>query len=358
MNNIPTDSSHSYFRCLSYHSDPLPWRIHDSSSGHPDYLQGVLQSLEEHLDVEGLTFYVTWKLDELPSYGSDVVAIVMGDEWCQVPSYAHRVLTTFKQYGVRPQLRASPRLSHINALLFAKYLRMYLHYMPRAIWHKTQILKQRAEGKCPPQIYAIPLGYGNQVSLPIKPIEERPNDVFFAGSVEQGGSAPAWHLRQWIRSPKNVSRERMLDSLHRLAGTLPSLNLRIHTNARFVLNALEYGLLEPGEALDAQEYSEALMNAKICLVPRGTSPETFRFFEGLRSGCVLITERLPSRWFYDDAPVIQIDDWTELDDVIPSLLSNPDRMQRLHKASLEWWRSTCSEEAVGVFMAERIHEAL
>ena len=147
----------------------------------------------------------------------------------------------------------------------------------------------------------------------------------------------------------------MLDALTRLYQTHPSIDIQVHTNARFVLNALEYGLTEPGEVLDAEEYSNTLMNTKICLVPRGTSPETFRFFEGLRYGCVLITERLPSRWFYDGAPVIQVDEWSELRDIAPQLLADTDRMQKLHEASLEWWNAICSGEAVGQFMADRIN---
>jgi len=351
-------TNNRYFRCLTHHPDPIPWDIYESGKDEkPDYLRGVLQAMERHLQTDGLTFYITWDLDELPSYGKDAVAIAMGDEWSQVPSYAHRVLATFKPYGVRPQLEARPfrHPSYLNALLTAKYLRVLSHYLPGALYHKLQILKRRLKGKRIPPIYEIPLGYGNQLDLPIRPIQKRSRDVFFAGSVKQGGSSPLWSSRRWIRSPKNVAREQMLDALTRLSETHPSIDIQVHTNARFVLNALEYGLTEPGEVLDAEEYSNTLMNTKICLVPRGTSPETFRFFEGLRYGCVLITERLPSRWFYDGAPVIQVDEWSELRDIAPQLLADTDRMQKLHEASLEWWNAICSEEAVGQFMADRIN---
>ncbi len=132
----------------------------------------------------------------------------------------------------------------------------------------------------------------------------------------------------------------------------------MHTNARFVLNALEYGLTEPGEVLDTEAYSLALMDSKICLAPRGTSADTFRLFEGLRYGCVVITERLPARWFYRNAPVVQIDDWQELHALVPALLGDPRRLQELSQAALRWWRTVASEEAIGHWMAERIRARL
>jgi len=146
----------------------------------------------------------------------------------------------------------------------------------------------------------------------------------------------------------------MIQAVERLTKQHPTLNIRIHTNDQFVLNALEYGLTEPGEVLDAQAYSKTLMDSKICLVPRGTSSETFRFFEGLRYGCVLITERLPSRRFYNNAPIIQVDDWNVLPNIVPTLLADEDRMRRLHRSTLGWWKNVCSENQLGKFIASKI----
>ena len=358
VSRVSSAAQNKYYRCLTYHDRPIPWDIHDpEQSERSDYLRRTLQVMERHLECDGLTFYITWNLDELPSYGEDVVAIVMGDEWSQVPAYAHRVLATFKCYGSSPELAARPLRAptYLNALLAAKYVRMRLHQLPGALRHRLHLLKRRLQGQDCPPIYDFPLGYGNQLELPITPITERSLDVFFAGSIEQGGSHPVWSPRHWLRSPKVVARNRMMQAVDQLAKDHPSFNIRIHTNDRFVLNALEYGLTEPGEVLDAQAYSETLMDTEICLVPRGTSPETFRFFEGLRYGCVLITERLPSRWFYDGAPGIQVDDWSELDTLIPQLLDDPKRMEEVHEASLEWWSTVCSEEAVGQFIAYKIN---
>jgi hypothetical protein len=97
------------------------------------------------------------------------------------------------------------------------------------------------------------------------------------------------------------------------------------------------------------------MNAKLCLVPRGTSYETFRFFEALRYGCIVVTEALPSRWFYEGSPAIQITDWNELETILEKLLKDQNLMQEKHEESLNWWKTRCSEAVVGEYMAEKLN---
>ncbi len=66
----------------------------------------------------------------------------------------------------------------------------------------------------------------------------------------------------------------------------------------------------------AEGYSQALMDSRICLAPRGNSAETFRVLEGLRYGCVVVGERLPPFWFYENSPVIQLRTWSELESAV------------------------------------------
>jgi hypothetical protein len=190
------------------------------------------------------------------------------------------------------------------------------------------------------------LGYANQIDLPTKPIDARPNDLFFAGSVEH--STNPLHLKSWTGTPKYYSRKQLVDSLKALARHRPEIQVDLRIKNTFV---------ESMEA-SAQEYSEGMMNAKICPVPRGTSLESFRFFEALRFGCIPVVEGLPSRWFYDGAPAIHVTDWSDLTDLVPQLLQHPDTLREKHQAVLEWWETRCSERAVGEFMAEKIQEAL
>jgi hypothetical protein len=137
----------------------------------------------------------------------------------------------------------------------------------------------------------------------------------------------------------------MLAATRRLSGELPGLRVDMRVTRGF----------EASAAASPEAYSRALMDARVCLAPRGTSVETFRVLEGLRAGCVVIAETLPRHWFYEGAPVLRIDRWEHLGRVLMPILGDPATMTRMHEQALAWWRGYCSEEAVGRFMAERLN---
>ena len=95
-----------------------------------------------------------------------------------------------------------------------------------------------------------------------------------------------------------------------------------------------------------------MMDTRIALCPRGTSFETFRTFEALRAGCVVVAEALPRRWFYDGAPLVTIGDWRDLGGVLAELLSDREALERRHQASQAWWRDRCSEDALGAYLSD------
>ena len=74
-------------------------------------------------------------------------------------------------------------------------------------------------------------------------------------------------------------------------------------------------------------YTEIMADTKIALAPRGSSVETYRFFEAMRQGCVVICDRLPPHWFYVGCPAIQVDDWGNLEAEVRALSADPER----------WW---------------------
>jgi len=99
-------------------------------------------------------------------------------------------------------------------------------------------------------------------------------------------------------------------------------------------------------------YTEIMADTKIALSPRGSSVETYRFFEAMRQGCVVICDRLPPHWFYAGCPAIEIDDWRDLDAVVSPLLAEPDHLMDLHRRSLSWWDEKLSERAVARLIAK------
>jgi hypothetical protein len=98
-------------------------------------------------------------------------------------------------------------------------------------------------------------------------------------------------------------------------------------------------------------YTEIMADTKIALAPRGSSAETYRFFEAMRQGCVVICDRLPPHWFYVGCPAIQIGDWSNLETEVKALSADPERLMDLHRRSLAWWNEKLSEHAVAQVIA-------
>ncbi len=332
----------------------LPWRPPEIAWAPPAlsrdfcldlrYLGKVLAAMSKYLRREGLTVYITRDVkQELPSYGPHVVAVVLGDEWARVPTYQHKVGAVFKRYGTKPYLLCDPWRDPSYRTL--RKIVQYCHRWAKAVPGRLSLAAHTGSlrvGGLP--IYVLPLGYFNQVDLPLRDIQERSVDVLFDGSA-----APRPYSRlspkRYVGTVKELSRADMLRSARRLAADRPDLVVRIVLSGAFAESSDPSGVT----------YSEGLMDAKICLSPRGNVEETCRLYEAWRSGCIPVTERLLPLWFHRDSPYVRVnDDWSDLTQAVVSVLGDATRLRSLHEASLRHWRETCSEEVVGAFMAERL----
>jgi len=335
-----------YFLDLPGDQSPRPWDPH--AGPRPEradtrYFGGVFREMERTLARRDIDIYLTWDVDRLPAYGARVVAVVLGDEVGRIPRYSGRVRAVFKAYGTRPALGAGPLRdpSATGLLDLAQYTLRWLRWMPGGAVHARLLVGRKLRRRPgPPAISTIPLGTFNQLELPIVPIEERSTDVFFAGSVEHVSS-----FRGRVASAKAHARREMLAAVEQLGRHRPGLRVDVCLTPGFGASA----------AAPRGDYSRDLMNARICLAPRGTSVETFRVLEGLRYGCVVVGERLPRHWFYTGGPILQLDRWTELENAIRPVLDDPAELRRYHHRALAWWRDRCSEEAVGRFLADRLN---
>lgn len=344
--------SNQYFICSKEEPlIPIPWSLPDIDENtdlNCIYFGKVFEAMEESLEIQGLIFYLTWSVDKLPSYGQEVVAVILGDEWCRIPTYFNQVGAVFKCYGISPMLGCNPLIkpSYLNVLTLGQFLKNYILRLPSLliyIFYCFRTLQFTGVKSLP--IYDIPLGYFNQLDLPIKGVETRPYDIFFAGSVAFT-AYPIWSIRHWLQTPKILARKQMLSNLYAIQQNYSKLKIEVAVTPGF-------GFQGPRD-IAAKVYSENLMNTKICLVPRGSSFETFRFFEALRYGCIVISESLPSHWFYDGSPAIQIKSWNELGDVLKQLIES-NSFEAIHQKSLSWWKTKCSETAVGDYMAKKIN---
>ena len=333
----------------------MPWDIYDPEPGNHGftaYFSQVLQAVDQTLPNQGLIFYVTMvDIKELPSYGDNVFVLILGDEFYRIPDYINKVGGVFKCYGtrqIRDQIslyRPLLRLSYYNFLLLSQSVKNMRRRLIGKVKNRLRKLIFLLFGQAHvAPIYDIPPGYFNSEDLPIKPIQERIHDVFFDGSVHHH-IHPVWSLRYWSKTPKAYSREQMVSSLQRFK----------EKNSQFQIDlAVSVGFMGSNNVAHST-YSQEMMNTKICLAPRGTTLETYRLLEAMRYGCVIIVESLPSRWFYNGAPIVQIGSWQNLEPVLTRLLNDLGLLQTLHQQTLDWWETKCSEKAVGRYIADQIN---
>jgi len=325
----------------------IPWNLFETKIIHPNcvYFGKVFRIMEQHLNIDGLVFYLTWNLKKLPSYGKNVVAVLLGDEYCRVPMYAHKVLAVFKCYGTRPALGCNPffKPSHLKFMSLIRFQRNLLVRLPGLLNYKLQQFKSSGNQKNA-LIYDIPLGYYKQLELPVKDIESRDYDIYFAGSmVQKKFTITSW--KYWVKVPKTLSRENLVSSMQKIKSSISDFKVELF---------LTKGFHATGEE-EVKSYSHNMMNTKICPVPQGTSLETYRFFEAMRYGCIVVAESSPSRWFYDGSPAITIDNWSSLEQIVPELLEDRQLMRKKHQESLDWWKTKCSETAVGEYIALKLN---
>ena len=339
-----------YYVCLQEGQAPIPWNPSDSSQvidNRYSYFGKVFEAMEQSLEASDLTFYLTRDTNRLPSYGQNVVAIVHLNEWFLIPTYLHRVRAVFTTLATRPTLGRSSLLepSYLNFLILLKSVKIWAKRWPSLFNYMFLKLRSLLSStvKIAP-MYDIPLGYYNQLDLPIKDIGARRYDVSFAGSVVHQ-SYPVWSIIRLLETPKSISRKKMIAALDKIHKEHPEFRIKLSITSGF----------EAAWSADPKSYSQEMMDTKICLVPRGAALETFRFFEALRYGCVVITEALPSRWFYDGSPAVRVENWNDLAGILKKLIEDERLMQREHQRSLEWWRTRCSEAAVGAYVAGKLN---
>jgi hypothetical protein len=314
-----------------------------------NYFKKIFEHMDRSLNKGGLTFYITRNVRSLPSYGQDIVAIVLGDEWSRIPRYFDKVKAIFKCYGTEPALGYYPFKQPIllSTMTLIQSIRVLILRLPGILNYLLYTMKNcGVQDFRLPLIYEIPLGFYKQEDLSVKDFLSRDYATYFRGSSVNHEKVPLYYPRFWLKSPKNLSRNRMIEKLMQVKNKYPDLNIELSLIDKF---------LHGQSKIASDSYSLDMMNTKICLVPRGTSFETFRFFEGLRYGCIVIAEVLPEYWFYQGSPAIHVEDWSQLDDVLIELISSEEIMLEKHQASLSWWHSKCSETAVGDYIAEKLN---
>jgi len=159
-------------------------------------------------------------------------------------------------------------------------------------------------------------------SLPPKPIAERSIDVGFVGRGYP-------HRKTFLDKLSNHDR-------------LRRFKLRLTCETR----------------LSISEFSQFLNDTKISLCLGGnSSPETFRYYESMKLGCILITPRMPANALYSSHPGIQIDEIDDVDEVaaaLESVLQAPERHEAFQEQSLLAWQTQYSPQAIAAMIKRTV----
>ena len=177
-------------------------------------------------------------------------------------------------------------------------------------------------------VHSFPLGYNKKhTKLPNKPIKSRPIDVFFAGHM---ASTDRRHYLRWV-----------IDFFQEME---PSKRPKLDFNITRGFNT----------GLDGKAYSQKLHDAKIVVCPAGNvSMETFRHYEAMRSGAIVVSPELPDTKIYKDAAICQVKDWEgNVGEAIMDLLSDIDMLQLVQERQQQTYNNRFTAKSVAKYINE------
>jgi hypothetical protein len=98
------------------------------------------------------------------------------------------------------------------------------------------------------------------------------------------------------------------------------------------------------------------MHSKIALAPKGwINNETFRMYEAMKYGCVVVTDILPEREYYKNIPVIQVENWKDGFKQIRSILKNKKLMHELSLKHKAFYDEYLSPKATAKIVADKLN---
>lgn len=175
-------------------------------------------------------------------------------------------------------------------------------------------------------LHYLPLGYSKFVpKLPIKNITERKYNLFFSGNL-------------------NNNRIKIYNE--------------INNNKDFYNNINSYVKFTDGFAkgLSPDKYANMLSESKIVLSPSGfITSDCFRTYEAMRQGCIVISDKLFDENIFNNSPIIQIKDWSDLSYIVNYILSNEDFINKLSNKTLDYYEKTFTGNAVSKYIINIIN---
>jgi len=172
-------------------------------------------------------------------------------------------------------------------------------------------------------IFPIPLGYNRVfINSPIIPIEEREIDIFFIGQKCCQNRTDLEKIKSYL--------------------------IQNNKDKKILIEFTDFFM----KGRSSEEYSKLLHNSKFALCPYGTNRETYRFYEAMKTGSIIISYGLPNYYFYNNAPVHFINDWKNTDKIIKSY--NVSEMKNMSNKVTNYWENNFSENAIADYIFNTI----
>lgn len=345
---MPPSANRYYLQVQNLPTDPVDFKAIDlhaetAYEWGADFYVDVFRAFEAERRFSGLTVFMSYYAPEsLPVYDPSVVLVVFGDESFVHRPYFQEIGCVLRAYSLwPPYLDGFPTLSLHRAAL--------IHYLYKSVSRLASVRPRFAPGAwlnlnaAARKTTHIPIGSFRRFEPVPKPMSARTIDYAFLGSVAFDDNQRKLAHRLFT-SPKVLSRRQMLEGLKAVGGGAKG---NVATTGDF-----EVSIKNP------DDYVNALSDTKISLVPRGTSYETYRFFESFKAGCVVICDPLPDEWCYEGHPGIVIRDWRKLPGLIAELIADPARLEALSAEGLAYWQRRASEPAVAAYIADVLARTL
>lgn len=184
-------------------------------------------------------------------------------------------------------------------------------------------------------LFSLPLGYNgniieeNEHIQPLVSVSERPVDLFFSGHMS--------------------SKQRYESMINNITYFQENKTYEKHNFDFNVTTGFMRGF-------KGKEYYKKLYNSKVVFCPPGNiSNETYRFYEAMMCGCVIISPTLPDTEIYRDVPVIQVEDFNNnAAKVASDLLEDKVSLTYLQNKNIEFWKTRYSYNSVADYILTKI----
>ena len=298
-----------------------------------DYFADIFRAMETNGVLHGISFFLSAEApSSLPVYGGAVVLVIGGDEHYRYFPYFNDILAVLRCYGPLPHYLDGPPTTWLKLSAVVLWLWRCVNVL-RDLWGVSRF-NPKAIRNIFRKVLHVPLGCFGEFHPPDVGLECRTIDCAFLGSIDRPQHS-GWSLYNMITPPKILARQKMVEMLKSHLSRRPEIRGVFSVTSNF------------GDSISRQEtYAETLSQCKISLCPRGSNYETYRYYESLKAGCVVISEAIPDAWFYKDHPAVVIGDWSEAPRIVDRLLADPAGMIRMSEAARSFWQSHLSEGVV------------